>query len=190
MSFKSLMDAWLVIVLAVVFGVLLAGVHGKLAPIIETNRANDVLKQVPALVPGSVRAEVAQIDGRDVYRGFDANGQPVGWAIPESGQGFADRILTLVGLDEEGQKITGLYIVQQSETPGLGDRIRGEEFRNRFRGRSTAKPLVVVKRPAESDEQIEGVTGATVSSLSVVQIVNQATGRFRASDRPSRKIQP
>jgi electron transport complex protein RnfG len=190
MKLKSLTDAWLVIALSTGFGVMLAGVHGKLAPVIQVNRSNDILKQIPALVPGSVRAETAQRNGADVYRATDADGRTIGWVVPGSGQGFADVILTLVGLDESGRKITGLYVAQQSETPGLGDRIRDEEFRNRFQGRSTDKPLVVVKRPPESDEQIEGVTGATVSSLSVVQIVNQATARFHAAAEPSPETKP
>lgn len=190
MKLKSLSDAWLVIVLATVFGAMLAAVHGKLSPIIQANRSDDILKQIPALVPGSVRAETARRNGADVYRATDADGRTAGWAVPASGQGFADVILTLVGLDAEGRTITGVYVAQQSETPGLGDRIRDAEFRDRFRGRATEKPLVVVKHPAQSDEQIEGVTGATVSSLSVVRIVNQATADFHAAAEPSPETKP
>lgn len=190
MKLKSLSDAWLVIVLATLFGVMLAGVHGKLSPVIAANRSNDILKQIPALVPGSARAETAQRNGEDLYRVMDADGGTVGWVIPSSTQGFADVILALVGFDVDGRKVTGLYVAQQNETPGLGDRIRDEAFRNRFQGRSTAKPLVVVKHAPESEEQIEGVTGATISSIAVVQIVNQAATRLRAADEPSPETKP
>ena len=50
---NPIVQAWLVLLLAVCFGASLAGVHLKLAPVIETNKRNETLQQVPQLVLGN-----------------------------------------------------------------------------------------------------------------------------------------
>ena len=176
-------QAWLAIALASAFGAALAGVHAGLGPRIAANRLNDTLSQIPALVPGAAKGEPLEVAGRLVYRAVDAAGAPVGWVVPAGGQGFADRIELLIGLDRAADRITGLYILQQNETPGLGNRVAEDAFRNRFRDQAAGAPLRVVKGRAGGAGEIEAVTGATVSSDSVTAIVTGAAARFRR-ERP------
>lgn len=183
MKNNYLQQAWLVILLAGVFGAALAGVHAGLGPRIAANRLNDTLSQIPALVSGAARGEPIEVGGRIVYRAMNADGGAAGWVVPAGGQGFADRIELLIGLDRGAERITGLYILQQNETPGLGNRVTEPEWRARFAGQSALAPLAVVKGRAGGASEVEAVTGATVSSQSVTAIVNEAVARFRR-ERP------
>ncbi len=183
MKRNYIQQAWLVIVLACLFGAALAAVHAGLGPRIAQNRLNDTLSQIPTLVEGAARGEPLEIGGRIVYRAVDGEGAAAGWVVPAGGQGFADRIELLIGLDREAAQITGLYILQQNETPGLGNRVTEPEWRARFAGQSALAPLTVVKGRAGGAGEVEAVTGATVSSQSVVGIVNEAVARFRR-ERP------
>jgi Na+-translocating ferredoxin:NAD+ oxidoreductase subunit G len=185
-----IVDAWLVIVLAMCFGAALAGVQSGLAPRIEANRRNDTLAQIPGLVPGAERGERTEEGGRAVYRALDASGALAGWVVPGSGQGFADRIDLLVGLDAGRERITGLYVLEQKETPGLGDNITRPGWRDQFAGKPAVRPLRVVKGRAGAPDEIEALTGATVSSEAVLRAVNEAVAGFRAGSADAPEVQP
>jgi electron transport complex protein RnfG len=176
-----LAQGWLVILLAILYGGALAGVQIGLGPRIRENKRNETYDQIPRLVEGAVKErteEIIVVDkaGRPtrVYRAINRDGTLCGWVLPAAGQGFADRIELLVGLDARMSVLTGLFVLDQKETPGLGDYITGRDFRERFLGKSTAQPLVVVVGDAETDDQIQALTGATISSQSVADIVNGA----------------
>lgn len=179
MKTHRLADAWLVLVLAMAFGASLAAVQAALKPRIDANKLNDTMSQVPMLVPGAARGERLVVVHAPLYRAVDATGMLVGWVVPASGQGFADRIEVLVGLDARAHRLTGLYVLDQKETPGLGDNVTREGWRTQFVGKPTDQPLQVRKGAAQAPHEIEAVTGATISSESVTAIVNAAVRRLR-----------
>lgn len=181
MSAKSnyILDAWLVILLSTVFGGALAAVHVAWQPKIEVNRLNDALAQVPVLVPGATRGEQVVLGGVPVYRALDAAHTTVGWVVPAAGQGFADRIDMLIAVDRLAGQITGLYVLNQKETPGLGDKIRDPKWRGQFGGKATHPAMKVVKRKAAAANEIEALTGATISSDAVTSTINAAMKKFR-----------
>jgi electron transport complex protein RnfG len=180
MKKSYLAEAWLVIVLCLLFGSALAAVQASLKPRIQANKLNDTLHQIPSLVPGAVSGKQETMGGQVVYRATDGRGAQVGWVIAAAGQGFADRLEILVAVDPPARQITGLYVVDQKETPGLGDFIAKEKWRSQFRGKPATEPLVVTKTGARTPAEVDGVTGATISSESVVTIVNAAVAAFRA----------
>lgn len=171
------MQSWLVVLLSLAFGAALAAVEIKLAPRIRENKRNATVSQIPALVPGAVKEASREqvVGGATVFAACDAAGRQVGWVVPAAGQGFADRIELLVGLDAGAETITGIYVLDQKETPGLGDYVTdGERFRKYFAGQPAAAPLRVVKREVVPGAgEIKALTGATISSESVTAIVNQ-----------------
>lgn len=180
-------QAWLVILLAVVYGGALAGVQTTLGPRIERNKKNETLSKVPQLVDGAAGRQTAEVDltGADgrkqtVYRAIAADGKThVGWVLPAGGQGFADRIEVLIGLSADASTITGLYVLDQKETPGLGNFITDQElFLDQFAGKSADQPLTVVKADPTGN-QIRALSGATISSESVAEIVNRAVANYR-----------
>jgi electron transport complex protein RnfG len=177
-------QAWLVLCLSLVFGAALAAVEVGLKPRILENKLNETLDQIPSLVPGASRqaSTQAEMNGRTVFEARAEDSSQVGWVVPASGLGFTDRIEVLVGLDFDAARITGIYVLDQKETPGLGDYITDEErFRKWYRDQPTDEPLQVVKtEPDPGTGKIKALTGATISSDAVTDIVNRRVAAFKA----------
>ena len=184
-----LRQAWLIIVLSVLFGGILAWTQLTLGPIIEKNKKDRTYRQIPVLVEGADAGNTKEYnvrgkDGKEkvVYHAHDAAGKPLGWVFPGSGQGFADVIELLVGLDENAETITGIFVLSQKETPGLGNFIQDKpEFAKDFVGLSATRRLEAVKTRDAGKNQITMLTGATISSQSVCDIVNAAVNNYRDS---------
>ncbi len=193
-SFKNsnLFQAWLVLVLATLFGTALAGIQTKLGPIIEANKIEETMAKIPSLVLGEKKAARMRVQKNNlalasrvieiekngikkfytVYDAFFKDGSTAGHVAKASGQGYADKIEVLVGLDADAETITGLFILDQKETPGLGNRILEKEWRDQFLDQPSNKRLVVVKGGAGKGNEIDAISGATISSRSVTSIVN------------------
>ena len=182
MKDNFIVQAWLVILLGIIFGAGLAGVQLALSEKIEQNKLAETLAQIPSLVPGAEAGKPEDkifVEGKPVFKAM-ADGQQVGWVIPANGQGFADVIELLIGVNAEVTQITGLYIIGQKETPGLGNKITENIWLDQFKLKDTLAPLMVVKREAKSGaNEIRAVTGATISSESVCNIVNKAMNEMR-----------
>lgn len=178
-------QAWLVLGLSLAFGATLAGVELGLKPRIIENKRNETFGQIPSLVPGAARSQSTEIeiDGHSVFEARSEKGAQVGWVVPAGGQGFADRIEVLIGLDLEATRITGIFVLDQKETPGLGDFITDEErFRKWYRNQPTDTTLAVVKTaPEPGTGKIQALTGATISSDAVTDIVNRRVAAFKTT---------
>jgi len=187
-----LAQAWLVLVLAISFGSALAFVQVSLSEVIAANKLNETLTQVPELVwgedaaqyvadnsipleiiPGTVSLKKGQkTTYYSLYR-VTRGDVMSGWVVKANGQGYADKIEVLIGVDPDVETITGLFILEQKETPGLGNKITFPVWLEQFTGKKTATPFVVVKEKNTIPNTIDAVTGATISSRSVAGIVNQ-----------------
>ncbi len=189
-----IIQAWLVLLLAAFFGAALAGIQLSLAPKIEANKLNETLDKVPELILGAEAARTFKDSGREMnidrqymttgtktYSVFKAaaDNELLGWVIKAGGQGYADKIELLVGVDKNIAGITGLFILDQKETPGLGNKIMTPEWRRQFINKPTQKPLTVVKTKADAPDQINAITGATISSRAVCDIINQSLNNLR-----------
>lgn len=194
-----LLQAWLGIVLALGFALALAMVQAYLGPVIENNKINETKQKVPELVLGDEQARKMASENRSleitshamtvekgarkkiytVYQAKFPDGQTAGWVTKANGQGYADRIELLIGLDAEGRTVSGLFILDQKETPGLGNKIIEPQWRNQFIGKRTDSALTVVKGRSATPHDIDAVTGATISSRSVVDIVNSTVNDLR-----------
>jgi len=171
-----LAQGWLVLLLAGGFAAALAAVQVSLSGRIEQNKENETLGRIGELVPGAIAGRKTDINGMTAYEALDAGGKRVGWVIKGSGQGYSDVIELLIGVDAEVQKITGLYVLEHKETPGLGSKIRDDaDWARQFAGKPVAEPLGVVK----DGGQIASIASATISSRSVCQIVNNAIKQFK-----------
>jgi electron transport complex protein RnfG len=194
-----LVQAWLVLLLASLFGLILAGVQSSMGPKIENNKLNETLHKVPEVILGQAEArkladggeslsinnkliEVEKQGKKKIYSIFEAffpDGRPAGWVTKASGQGYADKIELILGFDPAAEKITGLFVLGQKETPGLGNKIEEDGWRGQFAGKSTAQPLRVIKGGASDADTIDAITGATISSKAVTDIVNASVNDLK-----------
>jgi electron transport complex protein RnfG len=196
---NSLVQAWLVLVLAVGFGVSLAVVQLALGPVIEQNKINETLEKLPELVLGRVLADKMAAQNQDLeivprqvevkkdtrakfYNVYEARyqGERKGWVVKTKGQGYADTIELLLGLSSDLSTITGLFVLDQKETPGLGNKIITDAWRGQFVDAPAGGNLVVVKTGSTHPGEIDAVTGATISSKSVTVLINTAVGDLRS----------
>ncbi|MCK5687014.1 FMN-binding protein [bacterium] len=93
-------------------------------------------------------------------------------AVVFSGSGLWDQIYTVIcvrpGLIKNVflcDKLLGLQIIQQKETPGLGGRIEEKWFTDQFSGFSLKKgnPQIVIGRSKKTEMEIDGITGASMT---------------------------
>jgi electron transport complex protein RnfG len=120
-----------------------------------------------------------------IYRELENDGALAGFAIQATGVGFQDKITLMFGLDETLTKITGLTIIDQKETPGLGAKItEWDAFLQFWEGRDATGLLTLRKPPVRKYEdllrtEINSITAATISSRKVLEIVNLSLDKVR-----------
>ncbi len=113
------------------------------------------------------------------YVGFDAAGKPSGAAITAQEPGFQEEILLMIGFQPTTGEIIGFKVIDEKETPGLGDKIeRDTSFGAQFAGRIAPLKGVKSRNPADHS-QVQTITGATISSRAVIRIINHALERWQ-----------
>ena len=129
---------------------------------------------------------VDKLQGVRIYRGQDAGGAFNGLVIEATGTGFQDIINVIYAYDPVTQTIRGLKVMESKETPGLGDKIESDpQFRKNFaeldaslnaEGNRTAHAIVAVKSGKKTKGwEIDGITGATISSKAIGAILHKST---------------
>lgn len=184
-------------------GALLTSAHLLTLPQIEANRAAALRAAVFEVVPGTQSMQKLVLrgdtfvpaDGSEsattaaVYATYDRAGTFLGYAIPGAGPGFADTISLLYGYDPVQQRILGMRVLESRETPGLGDKIfKDPRFAAEFQALAVTPAIVVVKNGSGTrPNEVDGITGATISSKAVVRILNtrneETLARLPAPDR-------
>jgi electron transport complex protein RnfG len=181
----------LVLTLAIaglISGIAIIGIYETTLPTITANKARELQEAVFKVLPGIdnmqpivyrdgeiVVAEPAA-DEPVVYGGYDENGDFVGYAIPAAGPGFQDTIGLLYGYAPEPKHVLGMEILESRETPGLGDKIYKDlAFVGEFSELAIEPEIVAVKKGTKTRaNEIDAITGATISSKAVVRIINEA----------------
>ena len=88
-----------------------------------------------------------------------------------TGSGLWGDITAAIGFDSSIKTITGIEIIDQNETPGLGGRITEDWFKNQFRGK--IGPLTSIPEgEGTTDQEFQAITGASYSTAAIKSIVN------------------
>lgn len=112
----------------------------------------------------------------EVFAGY-AGDEMVGYAIKTATPGYGANVEVITGISLDG-KLTGIQVVKHQETPGLGANITGKGFQNQYTGKSAETNISVVKVPPK-DNEIQALSGATISSDAVTDGVNIAIDVFK-----------
>jgi len=174
-------------------GLAIVGIYDATLSRITANKAMALQGAVFKVLPGIVRfREIGYRNGdlfvqethtpeiESVYAGFDKEDHLVGYAITGEGPGFQDTIKLLYGYQSDQGRITGMEILESRETPGLGDKIYKDlNFVASFRGLRSDPAIRAVKKGTRSaSNEIDAITGATISSTAVVKIINETNARW------------
>ena len=108
-----------------------------------------------------------------VLEGKDASGNVVGYVINSlSKNSYGGAVKLSIGFDMDGT-ITGVGIREISDTPGLGLKAKEPAYRDQFLGKN-ADVLTVTKSGAAADNEINAISGATITSDATTNAVNAA----------------
>lgn len=89
-----------------------------------------------------------------------------------SPSGYGGDVQIAVGITSDG-KLTGFDVISHSETAGLGSKCAEPDFTSQFTGK-TAAVLEYTKTGASADNEIDAVSGATITTNAVTEAVNAA----------------
>ena len=136
------------------------------------------------------------------FLGFDEDGELVGAVITAQAMGYADNITVLYSYSFDLEAIVGFKVLESKETPGLGDKVELEphflanfealDARLNQTGTALANAIVTVKEGEKTEPwQVDGITGATITSDAIGVILNQGSGYWLpALERDARDFQP
>lgn len=113
----------------------------------------------------------------NVFEAKDGSGTLSGYAFKlGTKEGYSDVIELIVGIDLKGN-ITGIDVIKQNETPGLGAKADDENFKSQYIGKR-ADVLEVIKSGSVNEQEIVAISGATITSKAVTYAVNEGSGYF------------
>ena len=198
MNKKIVKDAMILFAFTVVLGLLLGIVNeitkepiAKVNYEIEQNAYREVFKDADSFeaVEGFTAKDAAKIIAKseytadeitDVNAAKDKDGNILGYVINvTSHEGSQADISLSVGIRMDGT-LNGYSITSISETPGLGMLVKEKTFYSQFENKAEESYNVVKSTPA-ADNEIESVTGATISSRAVTNAVNASLVYFRTA---------
>jgi len=162
-------------VIGLISGGILSLVYSAMVPRINENLVKATDEAIFKVLPETKNYQQKKSGEVVYYECYDAAGAKVGLAILCAGNGYQGEIKMMVGINADLTKFTGLSVLEQVETPGLGAKIAEKSFADQFNGLAATPPIEYVKgiKPGKPNE-IAAITGATISSRSVVNIINKA----------------
>ena len=119
---------------------------------------------------------IAEVDGNKKY------------ILPVRGKGLFGGIWGFIALEADRNTIFGTFFSHDSETPGLGAEIAGNDFQNRFIGKHILNESgkfvsVAVKKAgqfADGQDQVDALTGGTITSNRVSEMLESGLGQYAA----------
>lgn len=110
------------------------------------------------------------------------------YVIPMTGRGLWGGLWGYIAINEDLQTVYGAYFSHEGETAGLGALIAEEKFQDQFKGKhlfdenENEIALTVVKNgkvePGKENTQVDGITGATLTSNGVANMVHDGLQQY------------
>ncbi len=184
-------------VMVIVVAFLLAFVYQALKPMQDANVALDLKKQIlyslnlrdldnaqAERTYNEVVKREEQVDGNTLYV-CEVDGKPK-YVLPLKGMGLWGGISGFIAVNDDRQTVYGAYFNHESETAGLGAEIKDNRaWQEKFRGKHLFKKgsadvaLAVKKKVDDPDTQVDAVTGATLTSNGVSDMLREGIEKYR-----------
>jgi electron transport complex protein RnfG len=184
-------------------GLLIVTAFELTRPIIARNRIEARQRAILDVLPGAtgsatfrraasgrfVPAPADAQEGELVFAGYTKDGTLAGLALEAQGMGYQDVVRVLYGYSFDQQTVLAIRVLESRETPGLGDRVEKDSaFLRNFgaldvrlapSGTELAHQIEFVKHGAKTAAwQIDGITGATITSRAVATMLRDSTARW------------
>lgn len=156
-----------------------ARVAGAVREVLKAPASWDTLYLVNGALVARLPAGGDPAEFDKAFVGKDEFGKRTGIAVVGEGPGFQQLMQLMIGFDPATGAIIGIKVVDEKETPGLGDKIENDpSFLGQFASRLA--PVIGVRdRAGTPPSQVQTITGATISSRAVIKIVNATIARWQ-----------
>lgn len=184
-------------VIVVIVAFLLAFVYQTLKPRQDANEALDRKKQVlyslniRGLDDNAAEAKYSEVvkqekdvDGQKIYT-CNVNGQTK-YVFTMTGRGLWGGISGFIAVNDDKNTVYGAYFNHEGETAGLGAEIKDNvKWQEKFQGKKIFNgtnrsdiALTVKKEVKDPTTQVDAVTGATLTSNGVANMLHDGLGKF------------
>jgi H+/Na+-translocating ferredoxin:NAD+ oxidoreductase subunit G len=174
--------------ITIISGGVLAVLDSYTKPRIEAYKTEAKNEAVSDVLPKDVKIETIVKNDQTYYKA-SKNNEIVGYAFQVSGGGYQSELVLMVGVNADFSEIIAAKILSQVETPGLGTKIENDPsnkedptwFIDQFKELTVEPEIIYVKnvKPSKKNE-IQAITGATISSAAIVDILNKGIQKFKA----------
>jgi Na+-transporting NADH:ubiquinone oxidoreductase subunit C len=183
-------------VMVIIVAFLLAFISSALKPTQDANVLRDTKNQILISLNltglkgeavdrkfSEVVTDTIQVDDKVVYQASVEGATK--YVLPVKGRGLWGGLWGYISVDEDKQHVYGTYFDHESETAGLGARIKERWFQEQFNGKPIFNEdgdvvLTVVKKGnSKVETEIDGVTGATLTSNGVGAMVTEGLNAYK-----------
>ena len=163
---------WIPFVSLVLAAIVLLGTYNLTLNIRSANAQKELQAKIEVLLPGSTTFVEETYTGDDANIAFVYKGEN-GYVIGTATAGYAGTIRMLIGVSNDGY-VTGLQVRQMEETFGLGGEAMTDwQFLAQF---------LRTEGDAAVGENIDAISGATVTSKAITRCVNSAVAFVTGTD--------
>jgi electron transport complex protein RnfG len=157
------------VIIYLIGGIILAAVYAKTSPIMYRNAVLEKETALKKLMPEADHIEkIGDWTIHDKHAEYfiaRKKNATTGYIIQSFGKGYSSYINTLIAVDTDF-RIQKISILGHAETPGLGDEIEADSFKDQFAGKDP-EHMKVLK--TETTEYVQAISGATISSRAVAE---------------------
>ncbi len=135
----------------------------------------------------SRQAVLPDADGFDEGQTVEMNGTQytywtatngAGYVFSTQNKGYGGQVVVMTGITSDGN-ISGVTITEQDETPGLGQKALDASFTDQYLIAVPEDGFTVTKQGAVEDNEIDAISGATITTNAVTNSVNDAIRLYK-----------
>lgn len=123
------------------------------------------------------KAGISKTVINEIYDAQDADGNLLGWVIDvTNSEGYGGDVELMAGIrSRDGSlSLNGISFLSLSETAGMGMKAKDAAFLDQFRGMPADEMIEYTKSGKSADNEIDAISGATVTTSAVTKAVNAA----------------
>jgi len=167
-------------VVGLISGASLVCVYRYAKPLIAENQRKETRDAIFKVFPEAHAYEKIEKVDEEIFLVKDEKANKLGYAFIAEGNGYQGKIKLMAGIKSDLISLSGIEILESQETPGLGQEITGAPFKKQFIDLKTLPLISYIKgKKPDKENEIQAITGATISSKSVVAILNEKINKIR-----------